>query len=37
MHFGTTPLIQQDPEEFKKAVKGRAHVVVLNPGDSFTL
>lgn len=37
MHYGTTPLIQRDPQEFKEAVKGRAHVVVLKPGESFTL
>lgn len=36
MHYGTFPVIQADPEEFEKAVGGRAHVVVLKPGQSYS-
>jgi len=36
MHYGTTPLIPQDPAEFRKAVGSRANVVVLMPGESFS-
>ncbi|MBE8539061.1 metal-dependent hydrolase [Geoglobus acetivorans] len=38
MHYNTFPVIETNPEEFKKAVEGRVEgvsVVVLKPGESF--
>jgi L-ascorbate metabolism protein UlaG (beta-lactamase superfamily) len=38
MHYNTFPVIEQDPEDFKKAVEEAGldtKVVVLNPGESF--
>lgn len=39
MHYNTFPLIEQDPEEFKKIVEGKyiCDVKVLNPGESLNL
>jgi L-ascorbate metabolism protein UlaG (beta-lactamase superfamily) len=35
MHYNTFPLIQQDPQEFKRLVGSRAEVVILQPGESY--
>ncbi len=38
MHYNTFPLIEKDPEDFKKAVEARGlnvEVVILRPGESF--
>ena len=35
IHFGTWPLIDQDPEDFRSRVEPRAEVVVLAPGDTY--
>jgi len=37
MHYDTWDLIAADPEAFRRAVAGRAEVVVLKPGQSHTL
>ncbi|HSR42177.1 MAG TPA: metal-dependent hydrolase [Longimicrobiales bacterium] len=37
IHYGTWPVIEQDPEEFRRLVGDRAEVVVLEPGDSYDL
>ncbi len=39
MHYGTFPLIEQDPEEFKKLVEERteATCVILAPGQTHTI
>ncbi|MEO0214833.1 MAG: metal-dependent hydrolase [candidate division WOR-3 bacterium] len=37
MHYNTFDLIKADPEEFKKLVGDKAHVVILNPGESFEI
>lgn len=39
MHYGTFPLIEQDPARFKAAVEQNtpARCIVLSPGESFTL
>ena len=36
MHYGTFPVIQSDPMQFKSAVGARAEVVVLQPGQSYS-
>jgi len=36
MHYGTFPVIQTDPLQFKSAVGARAEVVVLQPGQSYS-
>lgn len=36
MHYSTFPVVKQDPEEFKRLVKG-SKVEVLEPGDEITL
>jgi L-ascorbate metabolism protein UlaG (beta-lactamase superfamily) len=35
IHYGTWPLIAQDPEKFREMVEPRAEVVVLQPGDAY--
>jgi L-ascorbate metabolism protein UlaG (beta-lactamase superfamily) len=37
MHYGTYPLIEQDPKVFERFVKkqSKAKVVILKPGESF--
>ncbi|MCS7177226.1 MAG: metal-dependent hydrolase [Candidatus Kapabacteria bacterium] len=35
MHYGTFPLIEQDPHEFARLVGERARVVILKPGETF--
>ena len=37
MHYNTWPLIEADPEEFKKAVENKAEVVILKPGEALDL
>jgi len=40
MHYNTFPVIQQDPEEFKKAVEERGvetKVTILKPGESYEI
>jgi len=36
MHFGTFPVIDTDPMQFKSAVGARAEVVILQPGQSYS-
>jgi L-ascorbate metabolism protein UlaG (beta-lactamase superfamily) len=35
IHYGTWPLIEQDPEEFRSRVEPKAEVVILQPGDEY--
>jgi L-ascorbate metabolism protein UlaG (beta-lactamase superfamily) len=37
MHYNTWDVIKADPEQFKRQVGDRARVVVLAPGDAYTL
>jgi len=37
IHYGTFPLVNTDPEEFKKRVGDRAEVIILKPGGSYDL
>lgn len=37
IHYGTWPMIEQDPERFRDLVGDRARVRVMNPGDNFVL
>ena len=37
IHYGTFPIIAADPEEFKKRVGDKAEVIILKPGESYTL
>jgi L-ascorbate metabolism protein UlaG (beta-lactamase superfamily) len=37
MHYGTFEVIEQDPEAFRREVRGRAEVRILQPGESVTL
>ncbi|MFP4082532.1 MAG: metal-dependent hydrolase [Candidatus Aminicenantes bacterium] len=37
IHYGTFPIISADPEEFKKRVGTLAEVIILKPGESYTL
>ena len=36
IHYGTFPLVESDPEEFKQKVSGLAEVIILNPGESYS-
>ena len=36
MHYGTFPVIEVDPERFRKAASAHAQVVILHPGESWT-
>ena len=37
IHYNTFPIISCDPEDFKKKVGDTAEVIILNPGDTYTL
>jgi L-ascorbate metabolism protein UlaG (beta-lactamase superfamily) len=37
MHYNTWDVIKADPDEFARRVGARAEVVVLRPGQSYTL
>ncbi|MFC2169771.1 metal-dependent hydrolase [Acidobacteriota bacterium] len=37
IHFGTFPIVNTDPEEFKKKVGDMAEVIILKPGTSYDL
>ncbi|HSU16848.1 metal-dependent hydrolase [Longimicrobium sp.] len=37
MHYNTFPVIEQNPEGFRTLVGDRAKVVILQPGESFTV
>jgi L-ascorbate metabolism protein UlaG (beta-lactamase superfamily) len=37
VHYDTFPIIQMDPEEFKRRVGAAAEVIVLKPGGTYTL
>lgn len=37
IHYGTFPIVDTDPEEFKKKVGGLAEVIILKPGQSYQL
>jgi L-ascorbate metabolism protein UlaG (beta-lactamase superfamily) len=37
IHYNTFPLVEADPEEFKRKVGDRAEVIVLNPGETYNL
>jgi L-ascorbate metabolism protein UlaG (beta-lactamase superfamily) len=35
IHYGTFPIVEADPEEFKKRVGDMAEVIILKPGETF--
>ena len=37
IHYNTFPLVEADPVEFKKRVGDQAEVIILKPGESYTL
>ena len=37
VHYGTFPIVSADPEDFKKRVADLAEVIILKPGESYTL
>lgn len=37
IHYNTFPLVSADPQEFKKRVADKAEVIILKPGESYTL
>lgn len=37
VHYDTFPIVSADPEEFKKRVGDLAEVIILKPGDSYSL
>lgn len=37
IHFGTFPIVSGDPEEFKRLVGDKADVIILKPGETYTL
>ena len=37
MHYDTFEVIEQDPEAFRREVRGRAEVTILQPGESATI
>ncbi len=37
IHYNTFPIVSADPEEFKKRVADKAEVIILKPGESYTL
>jgi len=37
IHFGTFPIVSADPEEFKSKVGDLAEVIILKPGESYSL
>jgi len=37
IHYGTFPIVEADPEEFKKLVGSKAEVIILKPGEAYRL
>jgi len=37
VHYNTFPIVSADPEEFKRRVGDLAEVIILKPGESYTL
>jgi len=37
VHYGTFPIVEADPEEFKNRVGDRSEVIILKPGESYAL
>ncbi len=37
VHYGTFPIVDTNPEEFKNKVGDLAEVIILQPGESYTL
>jgi L-ascorbate metabolism protein UlaG (beta-lactamase superfamily) len=37
IHYDTFPIVKASPEEFKRRVGSLAEVIILKPGESFTL
>lgn len=37
IHYDTFPIVTADPGEFKRLVGGRAEVIILKPGETYTL
>jgi len=37
VHYDTFPIVSADPEEFKRRVGGLAEVIILKPGESYSL
>lgn len=37
IHFGTFPIVSADPDEFKNRVGDMAEVIILKPGETYTL
>jgi L-ascorbate metabolism protein UlaG (beta-lactamase superfamily) len=37
IHYGTFPIIESNPEDFKQRVGDMAEVIILKPGESYTL
>jgi len=36
IHYGTFPIVEADPEEFKNRVGDMAEVIILKPGDTYS-
>jgi L-ascorbate metabolism protein UlaG (beta-lactamase superfamily) len=37
VHYGTFPIVEADPEEFKRQVGDMAEVIILRPGETYFL
>jgi L-ascorbate metabolism protein UlaG (beta-lactamase superfamily) len=37
VHYDTFPIVQADPLEFKRQVGAAAEVIILKPGETYTL
>lgn len=37
IHYGTFPIVSADPEDFKRRVGDTAEVIILKPGETYTL
>jgi L-ascorbate metabolism protein UlaG (beta-lactamase superfamily) len=37
IHYGTFPIVNTDPEEFKRRVGDTAEVIILKPGEVYNL
>ncbi len=37
IHYGTFPIVSADPEDFKQRVGDMAEVIILKPGETYTL
>ena len=37
IHYNTFPIVSADPEEFKKRVGDKAEVIILKPGETYSL